>query len=78
MARDRAGHFLGEAVPIHRQRGPGRHPRDVGGAHHDGAEPPHLLLQQPDGIIELVAAKRIAADQFRQLAGLVDRGRPHA
>ena len=48
--------------------------------HHQRSEPAHLLLQQADGVVELVAAKRIAADELGQPIRLVHRGRhdrPH-
>ena len=44
---------------------------------HQRAEPPHLLLEQADGVVELVAAERIAADQLGERVGLVHGGRPH-
>ena len=44
---------------------------------HERAEPPHLLLQQADGVIELVAAKRVGADQLGETIGLVHGGRTH-
>ncbi len=65
---------------VDRERGAGRHARDVRRAHHQRAEPPHLLFEETDGVIEFVAAEGIAADQFRQAVRLVDGGRtdrPH-
>ena len=49
----------------------------VGRAHDQRAEPPHLLLQEADGVIELVAAEGIGADELGEPIGLVDRGRLH-
>ena len=66
---------LGEALAIDGERGAGRHAARLGGAHHQRAEPPHLLLQQADGVIELVAAEGVAADQLGEPVGLVDGGR---
>ena len=62
---------------IHGQRGPRGHAREIGRAHDDRPQPPHLLFQQTDGIVQLVAAKRVAAHELRQPVGLVDRGRAH-
>ena len=44
----------------------------------EGLEP--VVFEQADGVIELVAPERVAADQLREPVGLVDRGRaarPH-
>ena len=51
--RDRRG----ETFAIHRERGAGRHARLVGSAHDQRPEPPHLLLQETDGVIQLVTAE---------------------
>ena len=72
MRRDGLGDRLRKAVAIDGQRGAGRHAGALGRAHDQRAEPPHLFFEQPDGVIELVAAKGVAADQFRQPVGLVD------
>ena len=77
MRRDQPRHLGGEPVPIDRQRRAGRHPAGVGRAHHHRAEPPHLFLEQPDGVIELVAAERVAAHQLGELVGLVHVGAAH-
>jgi hypothetical protein len=48
--------------------------------HHERVEPPHLFFQEADGVVELVAAERIAAHELRQAIGFVDLGgpdRPH-
>ena len=69
-----------EAFAIDGERRAGRHAVRIGRAHDERAEPPHLLLEQADGVIELVAAQRVGADQLGELIGLVDgRGayRPH-
>ena len=53
--------------------GEGRARRDarrIGGAHDDRSQPAHLFLQQTDGVVELVAAKRVAADELGEVAGL--------
>ena len=77
MRGDRARHFVGEPVAIHRERGAGGDAREVGSLHHHGPQPPHLLFQQTNSVIELVAAEGIAADELGKPIGLVDRGRPH-
>src|SRR4029450_10746585 len=46
----------------------------LGGSHDNRFQTSHLLLEESDGVIELVAAKRVAADQLRQSIGLVNRG----
>ena len=80
MPRDRVGDGLREPLAIDGQRGAGRHAARFGRAHDERAETPHLFLQQADGVIELVAAERIAADELGEAIGLVDGGgtdRPH-
>ena len=77
MRRDRVGDRLREALAIDGQRRARRHAVRVGRAHDQRAEPPHLLLQEADGVIELVAAERVGADELGEPIGLVDRGRPH-
>ena len=57
MRVHRLGDRLREPLAIDRQRRAGRHAVRIGRAHHERAEPPHLLLQQADGVIELVAAE---------------------
>jgi len=57
-----------------------RHPAFVRDSHHERAETAHLFFQQANRVIEFVAAKRVAADQFGESIGLVDGGRadrPH-
>ena len=54
---DGAGDRLREQLAIDRKRGAGRHAVRIGGAHHERSEPTHLLLEQADGVIELVAAQ---------------------
>ena len=67
---------LGKALAIDGERRAGRHAAGFGRPHHERAEAPHLLLQQADGVVELVAAKRVAAHEFGEPIGLVDGGRP--
>ena len=70
------GHFRREPDAIDRERGAGRDACGVGGAHHQRAEPPHFFLQQADGVIQLVAAERVAAHQLGEPVGLVHERRP--
>jgi hypothetical protein len=58
------------------KRGTRRHVAGLGRAHDERSKPPHLFLQQADCIIELVAAQRVAADEFRETIRLVHGGRP--
>jgi hypothetical protein len=59
------------------QRGAGRDAALVGDGHHQRVQAPHLLLEETDGVVQLVAAKRIRADQLGQLFRLVDGRGPH-
>ena len=70
-----SGDALRKHHAIDGERRAGRHPRRIGGAHDERPEPTHLFFEQADGVIELVAAERIAADQFREAVGLVHGGR---
>ena len=67
----------GKHVTIDGERGAGGHARRVGRAHHDRAEPPHLFLDQADGVVDLVGAERIAADELGEAVGLVHGRRAH-
>ncbi len=71
----------GKAVAIDRQRAAGRHLVLVGRAQDQGVQPPHLLVQQADGVgLGIVGAEGVGADQFGQPVGLVRLGRsqrPH-
>ena len=75
MRFDRRGDPAGEPLAIHGERGAGGHTRRVGDAHDERAEPAHLLFQQADRVIELVAAEGVAADELGEAVGLVHRGR---
>ena len=77
MARELVRHGPGEALAIDGQRGAGRHAAGLGRAHDERAEPPHLFLEQADGVVELVAAEGVAADELREPIGLVDGRRAH-
>ena len=65
-------HGTREQLAIHGERRAGRHARDLGCVHHERVEPPHFIFQQADGIVEFVAAERIAADELCETIGLVD------
>jgi hypothetical protein len=56
---------------------PGRHAAGLRGPHDERAEPAHFFLQEPDGVVEFVAAEGIAAHELGEAIGLVDGGRPH-
>ncbi len=49
----------------------------LGRVHDERVEPAHFFFEEADGIVELVAAERVAADQLGQPIGLVDFGRPN-
>jgi hypothetical protein len=76
MSLDRGGDAFGELFAVHGQRGAGRHAHTVGLAHDERSEPTHLFFEQTHGVVELVAAERITADQFGQPVRLV-HGRRH-
>jgi hypothetical protein len=62
---------LREQLAVDREGRAGRHARVIRGPHDQRAQPAHFFLEQADGVIELVAAKRVAADQFRESIRLV-------
>ena len=77
MTLDSLGDGARKQLAIDRQRRAGRHPRDIGGVHDQRVEPPHLLFEETDGVVELVAAERVAADQLGEPVGFVDVSRPN-
>ena len=77
MIVERLRDEVGEPLAIDRERGAGRHAARLGGAHDERPEPPHFLLEQADGVIELVAAEGVAADQLGEPIGLVHGRRTH-
>ena len=77
MLLDGLRHRAREQLAVDGQRSPCRHSRDIGGVHDERVEPAHFLFEQADGIVEFVAAERIAADQLREPIRLVDFSRPH-
>ena len=76
MRGDGRGHAFREAIPVDGERRTGRHAAGVGDTHDEGAEPPHFLLEEADRVVDLVAAKRVTADQLGEAVGLVHRRRP--
>ncbi len=80
MVGEGARHLVGEPLAIDRERRAGRHAVRVGGPHDDRAEPPHFFFEEAHGVIELVAAERVAAHELGKPIGFVNsRGayRPH-
>ena len=76
LARDR----LGEQVAVDCERRAGGDATRLGRPHHERPEPPHFFFQETDCVIELVAAKGVAADELGEPIRLVDGGgsdRPH-
>jgi len=65
------------AAPVHRQGATGGHGVLVGGANHQGAEPPQFLLEQPGGPVATQGPKAIAADQLGKLSAVVGGGAAH-
>src|SRR6185437_15148587 len=53
----------------------------IGRCHNERAEPSHLAMQKPDGAcFRIVCAEGIRADEFREIAALMNRSRhkrPH-
>jgi hypothetical protein len=43
----------------------------IGSPHDQRTETPHFLLQQADGVIELVSAERVRADELAETLSLV-------
>ncbi len=54
----------GKGVPVDGERLSGRDGRGIGRRHDQGIHPPHLLLEEADGIVQGVGAERIAADEL--------------
>ena len=80
MRAERVGDGLREQLPVDGQRGSGGHAARFGRAHDERAEAPHLLFQQADGVVEFVAAERVAADELSEAVRPVHgrgMGRPH-
>ena len=76
MLVDRLCHGPRKQVAIDGERRPSRDARDFGGVHHERIQPAHLLFQQSDRVVELVAPERVAAHQLGETVRLVDVGGP--
>ena len=76
MLVDRLRHGSREQLAIDRERRARWHACDLRGMHHQGVEPAHLLFQQADRVVELVASEGIAAHELGEAIRLVDFGRP--
>ena len=75
MGLESRGHSLGKPVAIHRERAARGHLVGVSRAHHQRAEPAHLLVEEADRIVvAVVGAERVRAHELGEAAGLVDRG----
>ena len=77
MTRQRRRDRVREPLAIDRERRAGGHAALLGRAHDERSEAPHLLFQETHGVVELVAAKRIAAHELGEAVGLVDSRRTH-
>ena len=65
-----------ERDPIDRKRVAGGNTRPVRLGQYRRAEPPQLLVQEPDGVVRIVRPERVRADQLRQPVRLVGRRAP--
>src|SRR5438445_6018205 len=74
MPGEQAGERLAERTPIDRQRIPCRDASPVCLFEDGGPEPPELLVQQADGVLGIVRAQRVRANQLGEAIELV-RGR---
>ena len=59
--------LAGKGLTIHGERAAGGDTVMICTGEHDGIEPPQLLLEQTDGIGELIAAQRVGADELRKV-----------
>ena len=77
LGLQRVLHVRGETVPIDRERAARRQLVRIARAHDKRVAAPHLLVQQPDRVVQaVVGAERVGADQLGERAGLVRGGRP--
>ena len=81
MSFNRLGDGAGEAVPVDRERPPGRHLIGVGGAHDQRSHAPHFPMQLADGVVfRIVRAKGVRTDEFGEAIGMMGvrpPDRPH-
>ena len=59
--------LAGKGLTIHGERAAGGDTVMIRAGEHDGIEPPQLLLEQTDGIGELIAAQRVGAHELRKI-----------
>ena len=59
--------LAGEGLTVHGKRAAGGDTVMICTGDHDGIKPPQLLLEQTDGIGELIAAQRVGADELRKV-----------
>ena len=72
------GHRRRKAVAVDRERAARRHLVPIARAHHQRAQPPHLLVQQPDRVVlPVVRAERVGADELGEAFGPVRLGHAH-
>ena len=64
---------VGEGVSVHGQGLAGRNRRGIGRRHDQGIQPPHLFLEEPDGVVRRIGTQGIAAHQFSQQRRFVCR-----
>ena len=77
MIVQRLGDGGGKPVAIDGESAAGRYLIGVGRAHDQRPKPPHLGMQQPDGIIgSVIGAERIGADEFGERIGAMRLGHP--
>jgi hypothetical protein len=74
MPGDAASERLAERNPIDRQRVACRDARPIRFFEHGGSKAPELLVEKADGILGIVRAQRVRADQLGEAIELV-RGR---
>ena len=75
MRRQPRLHGGGETIPVDRQRPAGRHGARARRRTISESSRASSSLSKPDRVFERGAAQRIAADEFRQRAGMVRRAR---
>ena len=73
MAAHGLRHIIRKLFAIHRQRAARRHARRVRRLEDEAAKLAHLLLEQADGVGQLVASERIGANQFGKARAVVRR-----
>src|SRR4029078_289826 len=75
MGSECGGDRRRKSLAVDGQRAAGGDLIGVGGTHDKGAQAPHFLMRETDGVVLLVVgAKRVRADQFGEQCSLVGRG----